>query len=73
MATIRLGDIDGDGKCTITDLSRMNNVLNQAVTLEGAYNKASDMDYSGSRTISDLSRLNQYITGTIVNLIKLNN
>lgn len=67
------GDIDGDGKCTITDLSRMNNVLNQAVTLEGAYNKASDMDYSGSRTISDLSRLNQYITGTIVNLIKLNN
>lgn len=70
LTAIVVGDLDGDGKSSITDLSRMNQAINQSITLKDSFKKAADVDHSGTFTISDLSRLNQYLNGSISKLVK---
>lgn len=55
------GDISGDGKITITDLSELNQVLLETKTLENEYKIAADLDENDKITITDLSQLNQSI------------
>lgn len=59
------GDIDGNGKITVTDLSMLNQTIVRRITLIGAREKAADIDYSGKISITDLSMLNQTIVGRI--------
>lgn len=70
LTTVVVGDVDGDGKCSITDLSRMNQAINKSITLADIYKKAADVDSSGTFSISDLSRVNQYLNGTILKIVK---
>lgn len=58
------GDLDGNGKTTITDLSIMNQIIVGKTTLTGIREKAADIDYSGKISITDLSMMNQAIVGS---------
>lgn len=59
------GDIDCDGKVTVTDLSTLNQAILHKITLTGILEKSSDIDCDGQITVTDLSTLNQIIIGTI--------
>ena len=59
------GDIDGNGKITVTDLSMLNQQIVKKITLTGAKEKAADIDYSGKTTVTDLSMMNQALVGKI--------
>lgn len=55
------GDANGDGKFTITDMSRMISHLVERTLLTGPYLKALDVNYSGSFTITDASIMKKAI------------
>ncbi len=55
------GDLDGNGKITITDLSILNDIYVNRKDLGGVRQKAADIDYSEKITITDLSMMNQAI------------
>ena len=59
------GDINGDGKVTVTDLSMMNQTLVGKINLTGINKKAADLDNNKKITVTDLSVLNQAIVGKI--------
>jgi len=59
------GDLDGNGKVSVTDLSILNQVLVKKLTVNGVRQKAADIDYSNKTTITDLSMMNQTIVGKI--------
>ena len=59
------GDLDGNGKVTITDLSMINQALTKKITLTEIQEKAADIDYTGNLSITDLSMINQALTGKI--------
>lgn len=59
------GDLDGNSKITVTDLSRLNQYIVGNISMENEYYDAGDVDQSGKVSITDLSRLNQYLVGTI--------
>ena len=59
------GDIDGNGKVTVTDLSMLNQTLVKKITLTGIKVKAADIDYSGKITVTDLSMMNQALVKKI--------
>ena len=59
------GDIDGNGKITVTDLSMLNQHIVRRITLTGAREKAADIEYSGRITVTDLSMMNQALVGRI--------
>ena len=59
------GDIDGNGKITVTDLSMLNQHIVRRITLTGAKEKAADIEYSGKITVTDLSMMNQALVGRI--------
>lgn len=54
-----IGDLDGNGKITITDLSEMNKALLGIKKLEGEYKLAADFDDNNKVTVTDLSMLNK--------------
>lgn len=56
-----MGDLDGNGKVTPTDLSAMNHVILKTVTLENEYFIAADMDENGKVSATDLSEENRII------------
>lgn len=56
-----VGDLDGNGKVTATDLSTLNKAILKTVTLEGEYKLAGDLDESGRITATDLSTINQMV------------
>lgn len=62
------GDLDGNSKITVTDLSRLNQYIVGNISMENEYYNAGDVDKSGKVSITDLSRLNQYLVGTINSL-----
>lgn len=62
------GDIDGNGKITITDATAINEYLLETITLRDERKTAADIDNSGSISITDLSTINQYIVGSIPSL-----
>ncbi len=59
------GDLDGNGEITVTDLSILNKVMVEKLTLTGMKEKAADIDYNNNITITDLSMLNQALVGKI--------
>ena len=59
------GDIDGNGKITVTDLSMLNQAIVKRVTLTGVKEEAADINYDGKITVTDLSMMNQNIVGKI--------
>ena len=59
------GDLDGNGKVTVTDLSVINQATVGRITLSGVFSEAADLDGNGKTSVTDLSIVNQYITGRI--------
>ena len=55
------GDLSGDGKISITDLSTINHVLLNLLTLENEYKIAADLDENGKISITDLSTINKMV------------
>lgn len=55
------GDLSGDGKVTITDLSTINKAILRLQTLENEYKIAGDLDENNNITITDLSTINKII------------
>ena len=56
-----LGDLDGNGKVSVTDLSKLNQALTETITLEGEYKVAGDLDQNGKISVTDLSMINQIL------------
>ena len=61
ITAVVMGDIDGNGKVTISDWSEMNKVVLKERTLKGAQFKAADLDDNEKITVSDSSTENQVI------------
>ena len=62
------GDLNGDGKLTVTDLSKhaLHYVGYTGHILTGAYEKATDINLDGKLTITDLSQLRLlFVNGTL--------
>jgi len=62
------GDINGDGKVKLTDLSKLKFVLIGTTKVEGAYKEASDLNGDGKVKISDLSKMKLYLVRKISSL-----
>ena len=60
-----IGDLDGNGKVSVTDLSVMNQSMVGRVTLEGMRQLAADISDDEKVSVTDLSMLNQLLTGKI--------
>ena len=56
-----MGDLDGNGKITATDLSTLNQTILKTVTLEKEYKIAGDLDENEKITATDLSTLNKML------------
>ena len=56
-----MGDLDGNGKITATDLSTMNQNVIGLIELENEYAIAADLDENTNITATDLSELNQML------------
>lgn len=57
------GDLNGDGKLKLSDLSAMKMHLVGRTSLEGAYLKAADLNYDGNVKLSDLSKIKMVLVG----------
>lgn len=58
------GDVNGDGKISISDLIKVRNDILQTATLSGAYGTAGDVNRDGKISISDLIKIRNQILGT---------
>lgn len=67
LTAIVMGDVDGNGKVTATDLSTVNQTVLGLIDLKGVLFKAADLDGNKSITATDLSTVNQIV----LNVIKL--
>lgn len=56
-----MGDLNGDGKVTATDLSTLNQTILKLVTLENEYKIAADLDENDKITATDLSTINKIL------------
>ena len=65
LTAVVMGDLDGNGKLSVTDLSVMNHVIVRTQTLQGAFFEAADLDDSNRITATDLSTINQALVRTI--------
>lgn len=59
------GDVSGDGKVTVTDLSTINQTVLGVVKLENEYKIAADLDENDNITVTDLSTENKMILGLV--------
>ena len=66
LTAVVMGDLDGDGKVTPTDLSTLNQAVLKDIKLEGAFFKAADLDDNENLTPTDLSTINNTILKNIV-------
>ena len=64
-STIVKGDLDGNGRISVTDLAIMNQAIVGRTTLSGVYSKAADLDGNGRMSVTDLAMMNQVIVGRI--------
>ena len=67
LTAVVMGDLDGNGKVTATDLSTLNQALLKMIQLKNAEFKAVDLDDNQKLTATDLSTINN----TILKNIKL--
>ena len=56
-----MGDLNGDGKVTATDLSTLNQTILKLVKLENEYKIAADLDENDNLTATDLSTINKIL------------
>lgn len=59
------GDVNGDGKAKLLDLSFINQHLVNKIVLTGIKAKAADINYDGKIALLDSSLMNQYLVGKI--------
>jgi len=60
---IIIGDINGDGKMRLSDLSRIKSLLVNAIEVDSIYEQAADINGDGKLKLSDLSRLKNLLVG----------
>lgn len=60
-----IGDVSGDGKVTVTDLSTINQTVLGVVKLQNEYKIAADLDENDNITVTDLSTENKMILGLV--------
>ncbi len=65
MTAVVMGDLDGNGYVTVTDLSALNQVILKEVQIQGAEFLAADLDDNEKLTVTDLSTINNTILETI--------
>lgn len=65
LTAVVMGDLDGNGLVTVTDLSGVNQTILKTIKLEGAVFKAADLDDNNEITVTDLSGINQKILKVI--------
>lgn len=58
---VKLGDADGDGSVSITDVTKVQRYLAELDTLEGIYLHAADVNQDGSVDISDATVIQMYL------------
>jgi len=63
LTVVVTGDVNGDGKCSISDLVQINSHLLGRQTLENAFLQAADINGDGNCTISDLVQINSHLLG----------
>lgn len=59
------GDLDSNGKITVTDLSVLNQAINGKIRLSEDEKKRADLNGDGKITKADLDLMNQFISGEI--------
>lgn len=59
------GDVNCDGKLTVTDLIKIRNRILGTQTMSGIEEKAADVDMGGKINVSDLIKVRNHILGTI--------
>lgn len=65
LTTIVTGDVNGDGKVTVTDYVLIKAHILKDITLEGVYFKAADVNGDGKLTITDYVLVKGYILGEV--------
>ena len=60
-----MGDLNGDGKVTPTDLSTVNQLILKIVELGNEYKIAADLDENEDITVTDLSTINKVLLETV--------
>lgn len=65
LTLVVMGDLDGNGLVTVTDLSGINQAVLKTIELKDAVFKAADLDDNNEITVTDLSGVNQTILKTI--------
>ena len=55
------GDIDGNGKVTVTDLSQLKDYIMTGKSLDGIYYEAADINGDGKVTLTDLSLMKELL------------
>lgn len=61
LTVVVTGDVNGDGKITITDLVQINSHLLKKNELSGAHGAAADVNGDGKITITDLVQINSHL------------
>lgn len=65
-----IGDVNGDGKLTATDLTKMKNHILEKTILNGAFFKAVDLNNDDIITATELTKFKNYILGFDVKFFK---
>ena len=63
LTVVVTGDVNGDGKCSISDLVQINSHLLGRQNLSGVFLQAADINGDGKCTISDLVQINSHLLG----------
>ena len=63
LTVVVTGDVNGDGKCSISDLVQINSHLLGRQELGDAFLQAADINGDGKCTISDLVQINSHLLG----------
>ena len=66
---IVIGDINKDGKLSITDLSNFRRYRINKVEFDEEQKKASDMNFNGEEELTDKQRMQNYIIGKLTSLL----
>ena len=63
LTVVVTGDINGDGKCTLTDMVQLRSHLLKKSTLKAAALQAADINGDGKCTLTDMVQLRAHLLG----------
>ena len=66
--TVKIGDVNGDGKVTIDDATLVQKAIAELIELDGTQKKAADTNSDGKITIDDATMIQKYIAELIDHL-----